>query len=228
MARDDLRAELRRQRRGPPCGARSRTARQSPRTSPCAPASTSRSEARPIAGLAVMPLVPSEPPHLVPTMRSASADRQRAASRAISRQRLRDPLAPGCDRVARVPPSFWITRTSTGPARRADRPTGARRSNSSQPSETSSTAADVRMGAERAPSCAGRRRSGSSPGSRSAGRRPRSNGRGDGAGDVVGALDQIGDQHVVADALAPVRPEPAADRRPAAPHSSKWSMSLVM
>ena len=46
-----------------------------------APASTRRSEARPIAGLAVRPLVPSEPPHLVPTIRSASVDRYARAVR---------------------------------------------------------------------------------------------------------------------------------------------------
>ena len=45
---------------------------------------------------------------------------------------------------------------------------------------------------------------------------------GDGAGDVVGALDQVGDQDMVADALAAVLAEVAQPG-----HRSKWSTSLT-
>ena len=48
--------------------------------------------------------------------------------------------------------------------------------------------------------------------------------RGDGAGDVVRALDQVGHQDMVADALAAVLAEIA---RCGHGHSSKWSTSLT-
>ena len=63
------------------------------------PCCTSRSEATPRAGLAVTPLLPSEPPQLVPRM-ILSADRLRPPHVVDPRQQLGDGLDAGLDRLA--------------------------------------------------------------------------------------------------------------------------------
>ncbi len=103
-----------------------------------APCGIRRSNARPIAGFAVMPLVPSEPPQTVPTTssvtaigtgscvaRSPSASSTQAAPRAM---------------VLRVPPLSWITSVATGRPEAAIASSRLRRLKLSHPSETSSTA----------------------------------------------------------------------------------------
>lgn len=77
-----------------------------------APAATSLSKAMPAAGLPVMPDVPSDPPHTVPTISSDTAigtvgSAAKAATCSATQTR---PAAM----VDRVPPEFWITRTLTG------------------------------------------------------------------------------------------------------------------
>ncbi len=92
----------------------------------------------PIAGFAVIPLVPSEPPHLVPTISSAMPMGARGTC-AISASVRRTHWRPNAT-VSFVPPSFWITATSTGRPDRRIAWHRRERLNSSQPSETSSTA----------------------------------------------------------------------------------------
>ena len=63
------------------------------------PWATSRSEATPRAGLAVTPLLPSEPPQLVPRM-ILSAGKRRALHVVDLRQQFGDGLHAGLDRLA--------------------------------------------------------------------------------------------------------------------------------
>jgi hypothetical protein len=65
-----------------------------------APLSTKRSNARPTAGFAVMPLVASEPPQTVPTMSSAMPISARGAGRTNASEIHRLPSSI----VRRVPP----------------------------------------------------------------------------------------------------------------------------
>ena len=66
-----------------------------------APAATSRSKAWPIAGLAVRPLVASEPPQMVPTISSSTRIGTRARGLELG-QRLVDPGAARGDGPARA------------------------------------------------------------------------------------------------------------------------------
>ena len=114
---------------------------------PVAPRSTSRSKARPAAGLAVRPLVASEPPQMVPTTSSSTSISARGA-RLESAQGLLDPRPAGGDRrwpCRRTPGSRASRRAGPTPRSPA---ASASRSKLSQPSETSSTAADVGMRAK--------------------------------------------------------------------------------
>jgi hypothetical protein len=100
--------------------------------------SMSQSKHRPTAGFAVMPLVPSEPPHTVPITSSSSAIGTVVWPTICARIFFTDSMPAFNVRV--VPPACWITSRSTG------RPLAwmCRRSSSrlklSQPSETSNTA----------------------------------------------------------------------------------------
>ena len=76
------------------------------------PAATSRSKTRPTTGFAVMPLVPSEPPQMVPTTRSDSSQGPVRAARAAAQPP--STHARPAATVARVPPGCWITRVVTG------------------------------------------------------------------------------------------------------------------
>ena len=102
------------------------------------PAATRVSNTRPTTGFAVIPLVPSEPPQIVPTTRSdSSIGTERAAGRGGA-----DPVDPGLSpaTVARVPPRSWITSVVTGRPDASTIPASRSRSNPSQPSDTSATA----------------------------------------------------------------------------------------
>jgi hypothetical protein len=92
----------------------------------------------PIAGLAVSPLVASEPPHSVATIRSATPTGVRGTA-AISASAPCTHSRPAW-MVARVPPAFWITRSSHG--RPEARISSIRRGrlNCSHPSDTTRTA----------------------------------------------------------------------------------------
>ena len=98
--------------------AREAMMRSQPMSSPvsskmqAAPFSMSQSKQRPTAGLAVMPLVPSEPPHTVPTMSSSSA-MGTGVCFASSARILRTMSRPALS-VRVVPPDCWMTSRSTG------------------------------------------------------------------------------------------------------------------
>ena len=93
-----------------------------------APSATKLVERAPMAGFAVRPLVPSEPPQIVPTTSSDAA-----ISACASRRRCSvgvDPGRPGGDRRSRVPPCSWITTVSTGRPESRDAFARARRGRS--------------------------------------------------------------------------------------------------
>jgi hypothetical protein len=100
-----------------------------------APSVTSRSKARPTAGLADIPLVPSEPPQIVPTTSSSIRNGARGVPAAAARTR--STAARPRSIVAAVPPSCWITSSSTGLPLAATASASPSRSKLSQPSETS-------------------------------------------------------------------------------------------
>ena len=92
----------------------------------------------PIAGLAVSPLVASEPPHSVATIRSANSTGVRGPCRTSS-SASRTQSRPAW-MVDLVPPVFWITRSSAGRPEARTSSISRGRLNCSQPSETTSTA----------------------------------------------------------------------------------------
>ena len=119
--------------------------------------------------------------------------------------------------VAAVPPSCWMTSSSAGRPLARIASSSAVRRNSSQPSETSSTECGVRMRAYRLqdPVRVGAR---IAAGKADQLRAMLLEGLGDAARDVVRAFDEIGDEHIVADAEAAVgaaKPAHRAKARPA-------------
>ena len=163
------------------------------------PAATCRSKTLPTTGLAVIPLVPSEPPQIVPTTSSAAS----MGARGWLAARRRPPLiqARPAATVARVPPSRWMTRVVTGRPLAATVAASRSRSKPSQPSETSTAAPDVGVGAEPFEHVVG-------IGAGVAAAEPddvRVVGKagGDRVGDDMGALDGVDDRDEVADARRP-------------------------
>ena len=103
-----------------------------------APCATSRSKARPAAGLPVMPDVPSEPPQTVPTTSSDTAIGTvgACASRACCSATQARPSAID----ARVPPVAWMVSVFTGRPESRTARSSPYLLNASQPSDTSRTA----------------------------------------------------------------------------------------
>ncbi len=102
------------------------------------PASTSRSNALPMAGLAVRPEVASDPPQIVPTVSSCSAIG--TVGCASSAARCSSTQARPASTVRRVPPAAWITSVRTGRPVASIASLAPERSKLSHPSDTSSTA----------------------------------------------------------------------------------------
>ena len=140
-----------------------------------------------MAGLAVMPLVASEPPQMVPTDQLVDAASARAA-RHRARRSVASIHARPAAMVRRVPPVSWITSVVTGRPL-AEWSASRRCSKLSQPSDTSSTAPTLGCVQSRC-SIVGVGVRDSSRGSRS-GVRPGRGSGGDFPGDVVRALDQV-------------------------------------
>ena len=103
-----------------------------------APSSTSRSNARPAAGLPVMPDVPSEPPQTVPTMSSLATIG--TVSIASSRARCSATKARPSAMDLRVPPLAWMTMVCAGRPLSRTAWASLFLLKLSQPSETSSAA----------------------------------------------------------------------------------------
>ncbi len=100
-----------------------------------APSATRRSNATPIAGLAVRPEVASDPPQIVPTVSSLMRIGTRDCARSTGS------VAPTHSRpaamLARVPPACWMPRVRTGRPLASIVFASRRLSKPSQPSDTS-------------------------------------------------------------------------------------------
>ena len=102
------------------------------------PAATSASNTRPTTGFAVIPLVPSDPPQMVPTTRSDSFMGTLRVLAALVRTSSIQTLPRVI--VARVPPRSWITSVVTGRPDASITSASSSRSKPSQPSDTSTAA----------------------------------------------------------------------------------------
>ena len=158
------------------------------------PSATSRSKARPIAGLAVSPLVASEPPQIVPTMSSDERHRHARRVRPARQASASIQSRPSCTDRARA--AGRLDADQCAPAGRYPaialvelvpvEPLATERHQQHR--------ADVRMRAQRLHHVAASRRSDSSRESRSDARRARGTAPAISARDVMRALHEIDDR----------------------------------
>ena len=175
-----------------------------------APSATRRSNATPIAGFAVSPDVASEPPQIVPTV-SSSMPIGTGCWRASSRQRLLDPLAARGDGLARAAGVLDAEREHR-PAGGLDRAREPALVEALAAERDEQRGADVGMRAQllHHPERVRVRVAAGEADQVDAALAKR---RDDLARDVVRALDEVGDDEDVADALAAVGAEVALQHR---------------